>query len=236
VRTRRRDDSEAAEPLDAAIEEYVDALTAALRGPARVKTRMVGEMRDSLIDAAAAQAAEGMPADHAAEQAVRDFGTLDDLVPACQRELAIAQARRTARTVAVTAPILVACCYLTWSAGDSWPLRLLVAQFVVAATGAALLAAATLATTGVLSRRLPTPVRLPLAVARTGTATGIAIAIAALTGGAISALTMNWTLASLAGVLAVAAHAVVAASARACRECARPVNLPDQDPYGRVFE
>jgi hypothetical protein len=203
------------------IAEYVDGLAATLRGPARVKARMVGEMRDGLVDAAAARTAEGMPDLYAAEQAVRDFGPLEELAPACQRELTIAQMRHTARTVAFAVPILLVCWFVIWSGGHGWPLRLLAAQLVVVAVGAALLATGALMTTGGLARRLPAPDSLPLAVAWTGTATSVAIAIATLAIITVSVLTGNWPLTALAGALAVAAHGMVAASSRACRECAR---------------
>lgn len=148
-------------------------------------------------------------------------------MPSCQRELTIAQARHTARAVALTAPFLVACWYLarTTDHDQSWQLprtaQLLAVHLAGVASVAALLAAATLATTGTLARRLPTPHRLPLAVAWTGTTASVAMAVATLALATASVLATNWPLLAFAGALAAASHAVVAASARACRQCAR---------------
>lgn len=212
-----------ADPLD----EYVAALTAALRGPAPAKSRMIEEMRDGLADTAAAYAGAGMPSDRAAHQALREFGTVDELLPSCQRELTIAQARHTARAVALTAPLLMVCWYLARTVGDDqgWQLpivaRLLAVLLACVAIVAALLAAATLAATSTLGRWLPTPRRLPLVVAWVGTTASAAMAATALALAVASALAEDWPLLAFAGGLAAASHAVVAASARACRRCAR---------------
>jgi hypothetical protein len=219
------------------IEDYVAALTAALHGPTRAKARMMEEIRDGLTDTVAARTHEGMPYQRAAHHAVREFGTPDELAPSCQRELTIAQARHTARAVALTAPFLIACWYLAWTADhdQSWQLprtaQLLAVLLAGVATCAALLAAATLAATGALARRLPTPHRLPLAVAWTGTTASVAMAVATLALATASAWATNWPLLAFAGALAAASHAAVAASARACRHCARlPTTQPTVSP------
>jgi hypothetical protein len=211
------------------VEDYAAALAAALHGPARVKARMVEEIRDGLTDAVAAHTREGLPYQRAADQAVREFGTTDELVPSCQRELTIIQTRRTARVLALTVPFLIACRHLIWTADhdQDWQLRLLAVHLAGVAATAALLAAATLAVTGTLARWLPTPHRLPLVVAWTGTTTGVAMAIATLALAIASALATDWPLMALAGALTAGSHAVVAASARACRQCARlPITKP----------
>jgi hypothetical protein len=209
------------------VEDYVAALTAALHGPARAKARMIEEIRDGLADTVAAYTGDGVPYRRAAHQAVREFGTPEELVESCQRELTIAQARHTARAVALTAPLLITCWYLARTAhrGDAWQLphtaQLLAVHLAGIATVAALLAAATLAATGSLARRLPTPRRLPLAVAWAGTTASVAMAVATLALATASVLAVNWPLLAFAGVLAASSHAAVAASARACRRCAR---------------
>ncbi|MEV0374470.1 permease prefix domain 1-containing protein [Streptomyces sp. NPDC050636] len=215
------------------IGDYVADLTAALHGPARAKARMIEEMRDGLADTAEAHTGEGMPYARAVRQAVREFGTVDELVPSCQRELTIAQARHTARVIALTAPFLIACWYLARTADhvQGWQLpctaQLLAVHLAGVATIAALLAAASLAATGALARRLPTPHRLPLVVAWAGTTASAAMAVTTLALAAASALATNWPVLALAGTLAAASHAAVAASARACRRCARlPVTQP----------
>ncbi|HET6859381.1 MAG TPA: permease prefix domain 1-containing protein [Streptomyces sp.] len=215
------------------IGNHMAALTAALHGPARAKARMIEEMRDGLVDAAAAHAGAGMPHGPAARRAVREFGTVDELAPSCQRELTIAQARHTVRTVALTAPFLLACWYLarTVDHDQAWQLSRAAQQLAVhlaaLATVAALLAAATSAAAGALARRLPTPDRLPLLIAWAGTAVGVAMAVTTLALATAAALATNWPLLACAGLLAAASHAATAASARACRRCAR---LPTAQP------
>ncbi|MFH8609446.1 permease prefix domain 1-containing protein [Streptomyces sp. NPDC018029] len=213
------------------VEEHITALAAALHGPAKAKSRLVEEMRAGLVDTAAAYVDEGADEVEAAHRAIHEFGTVDELAPACQRELTVAQARHTARTVALTAPFLVACWYLARTAGGgpapgelAHTPQLLAAHLAFVATLAALLAAATLAATGPLARRLPTPDRaphrLPLVVAWTGTTASAAMAVATLALATAAALATNWPLLAAAGALAAASHAVVATSARACRRCA----------------
>ncbi|MGK5551847.1 permease prefix domain 1-containing protein [Actinomadura kijaniata] len=207
-----------------AIEEHVTALASALRGPARVRDRMVREARDGLVDAADALAAEGLPGDEAARLAVRDFGAVAEVVPDFQRELAVAQARRTAGTVALVVPFLVACWTMVGDPGRGTPslvagLLALYAGGVAVVT--AVLAAAALAATGTVARRLPDPHRLPELVAWTGTTAGAALGVGALAVTVSSLLTADWRPAALTGVLTLVSHARVAASARACRTCAR---------------
>ncbi|MFC9243823.1 permease prefix domain 1-containing protein [Streptomyces sp. NPDC057136] len=222
------------------IQEHVAALTAALHGPAKAKTRMIEEIHDGLRDTAEALTGEETPHERAAEQAVREFGTLDELVPSCQQELTIAQARHTARAVALTAPFLIACWYLarTPDLEGAWQLRytaqLLAVHLAGVATIAALLAAVALAATGVLARRLPTPQRLPLMVAWAGTTASAAMAVTTLALATASALATNWPLLAFAGTLAAASHAATAASARASRQCARlPLTYPAvSQPHG----
>ncbi|WP_222947007.1 permease prefix domain 1-containing protein [Streptomyces sp. TRM49041] len=214
------------DPIDP-IDAYVAALSDSLQGPARAKSRMVEEIRDGLDDAVAAHTRAGVPYERAAELAVRDFGAPDRLAPTFQHELTIAQARHTARAAAFAVPLAVACWLLIWTAShdSAWQLprttSLLTVHLVGVAATASVLSAATLAATGRLARWLPTPHRLPLAVAWTGTAASIAMAIAALVLVILSVVVTNWPLAVAAGALAAASHAVVAASARMCRQCAR---------------
>ncbi|WKX71863.1 permease prefix domain 1-containing protein [Streptomyces sp. XD-27] len=225
-----------AEHVDDPVDGYVADLTAALHGPARTKARMITEIRDGLADTVAAYADDGVPREQAAHLAVREFGTVEELVPSCQQELTIAQAQHTARAVALTVPFLIACWYPIWATGRGGAGQLahgsdlLTAALVGVSAAAALLAVATLAATGALARRLPTPRRLPLAVAWTGTTASVAMALSALTLATASPLGTNWPLAVLAGVLTAASHGLVAASARACRRCAR---LPARPPYAQ---
>ncbi|UFQ16154.1 MULTISPECIES: permease prefix domain 1-containing protein [Streptomyces] len=215
-------------PADRLVQAYAADLTAALHGPAKAKSRLVEEVRDGLADTAAAYADAGLSEEEAARRAVREFGTVGELAPSCQRELTVAQARHTARAVTLTAPFLLGCWYLARTAGhDPAVARLLAVHLAFVATVAALLAAATLAATGSLARRLPTPQRLPLIVAWAGTTASGAMAAATLALAAAAALATDWTLLAFAGALAAAAHAAIAPSARTCRRCAR---LPEPTP------
>lgn len=215
------------DPVDP-VEEYVAALSGALRGPARAKARLVDEIRDGLTETLAAHERAGADPASAAREAVREFGSPDELVPGCQQELTVAQARHTARAVVLTAPFLLLCWYLVRGAdpGHEGPVsrtaQLLMAHLAGFAGAAALLAAGALAVTGGVARRLPTPDRLPLTVAWTGTAAGSAMAVATLALATAALLADNWPLVALACALAAASHAAVATSARACRRCVRP--------------
>lgn len=188
---------------------------------------MVDEVRDGLVDAVSALTSVGVPRHRAADQAVREFGTVDELVPSFQRELTIVQARHTARALALTWPPLIACWAMIWSADndqDSQLLRtvqLVIGHLAGLAAITALLAAAALAATGALARWLPTPHRLPALVAWSSTTAAAAMAVAAVALAVTSPLAADWPLIALAGVLTAASHAVVATSARVCRRCAR---------------
>ncbi|MCI2418143.1 permease prefix domain 1-containing protein [Saccharopolyspora sp. K220] len=203
------------------IENYAAALAAALHGPARAKARMVQEMRDGLADTVAAYTDEGMPYQRAVQQAVREFGTAEELVPSCQQELTVAQTRHTARALLITVPFLLACWSLIWTADHDRGLPPPAQLLAGVAVTAALLAALTLVATGVLARWLDMPHRLPFVVAWSGTTASVAMALATVTLAIASPLAANWFLIALAGALSVVSHGVVAASARACRECAR---------------
>ncbi|MYW05220.1 permease prefix domain 1-containing protein, partial [Streptomyces sp. SID3343] len=141
------------------VEDYVAVLSATLRGPARAKARMVEEIRDGLADTIEAHTRAGTPYERAADEAVREFGSTDELAPNCQRELTIVQTRHTARAVGLTVPFLIACWLLTRTADHAQgrQLQLLALHTAGIAAAAALLAAATPAAIDALGRRWPTP-------------------------------------------------------------------------------
>ncbi|MFD5569712.1 permease prefix domain 1-containing protein [Streptomyces cadmiisoli] len=209
------------------IDDYVSALAAALHGPERTKARMVAEVREGLTDAVSERTRAGLTYQHAADEAVQEFGSADELVGSWQRELTIAQARHTARAVALTIPFVIACWFLVRQAGtdQTWQLprtaQLLAVNLAGVSAVAALLSAATLAATGTLARWLPTPDRLPLAVAWAATVASLSMAVATLALAIAAALGTNWLLLAFAGALAATSHALVAGSARSCRHCAR---------------
>jgi hypothetical protein len=209
------------------IDDYIASLAATLHGPARAKARLIEEMRDGLVDTVAAHTHEGLSHQGAVREAVREFGSPDELAPSCQRELTIAQTRHTARSLVLTAPFLIACWHLIWTTDHYQERRLAQAAELLAmnlagvAAVAALCATVALVATGTLARRLRTPHRLPLVVAWTGTAASVAIVITTLALAAAAPLATSWPLVAFAGALSAGSHAVVAASARACRRCAR---------------
>ncbi|MBT1099300.1 permease prefix domain 1-containing protein [Streptomyces anulatus] len=218
---------------DDLVEKHVAELDALLHGPSRAKSRLVEEARDGLIETVAAYTGEGEPYERAVHRAVAEFGSARELAASFQRELTIAQARHTARAIALSAPFLLACWFLVQSTGapqaSAVPraAQLLATHLATVAGAAVLLAAAALAATGVLARRLPVPHRLPLTVAWTGTTASVSMAVATLALATASVLAENWPLTAAACALAAASHAVVAGSARACRRCAR---LPSGAP------
>ncbi|MFC9814965.1 hypothetical protein ACFVJM_23140 [Streptomyces virginiae] len=212
------------------IEAHVAELAAVLRGTDRAKSRMLAELREGLLDAAT-ELAPGRGSDaeatrEAAREAVRLFGSVAELAPGFQRELTIVQARHTSRRILLLAPLLLPCWYVLAGAGPTahrlpYAAQVLLAHLGGTAAATALLAAAFLAATGPLARRLTTPDLLPTLVAWTGTTAAVALALSAFTLTIASLLTASWPLCALAGAVALVFHAKIAASARACRECAR---------------
>ncbi|MFD3970778.1 permease prefix domain 1-containing protein [Streptomyces cyaneofuscatus] len=212
---------------------YVTELDGLLRGPAQAKSRLVEEARDGLTETVAARTRAGEPYERAVRQAVVEFGSARELAESFQRELTIAQARHTARAVALSAPFLLACWLLVQRVGGPQDAavprtaHLLATNLATVAGVAVLLAAVLLAATGRLARHLPVPHRLPLTVAWTGTTASVSMAVATLALATASVLADNWPLTAAACALAAVSHAVVAGSARACRRCAR---LPSGEP------
>lgn len=81
------------------IDAYIAELRRSLRGPRRVRTDLVTEARDSLVDAAEAYESAGLPRRDAERRAVLDFGDVRSIASDYQAELGIAQTRRTALLV-----------------------------------------------------------------------------------------------------------------------------------------
>lgn len=201
-----------------AIESYAEELAAELRGPARVKARMVQEIRDGLADTAAARVEAGLPPEEAVRDAVREFGTPAEVAPSCQRELTLAQTRHTAFALLATVPVLLGCWHLAWTIGRD--------QGVPPSQTAQLLAtiAGTTALVGfaalLITRRLSVPDRLPLIMAWTGTAASIAMPLTTIALATALPLADNWPLLLIIAAGTAAAHSALANSAKTCRECA----------------
>jgi hypothetical protein len=93
----------------AVIDAYIAELAAELRGSRRAKADLLAEARDGLTDVADAYYLHGMDRAAAERRAVEEFGTVAELAPLYQRELGLAQGRRTALLVAfvlVMQPVL----------------------------------------------------------------------------------------------------------------------------------
>ncbi|WP_371406087.1 permease prefix domain 1-containing protein [Kribbella sp. NBC_00662] len=78
------------------IDDYLAALSKALRGPRRRKADLLAEARDHLTDATEAFEADGFGRYDAEKHAVADFGAIEHVAPGYQAELAISASRRTA--------------------------------------------------------------------------------------------------------------------------------------------
>lgn len=99
------------------ITSHVAALERVLRGPQRTRQGMIAEVRAGLLDAADAYQAGGLPPEKAAVEAVRDFGTIGEVAPSFQDELAARQGRWAAVQFALLFPAMLVGWDLLWSSG-----------------------------------------------------------------------------------------------------------------------
>ena len=171
------------------IEAYLSEIAAALPGPARARDDIIAELRGGLLDATDAYRAAGHSPGEAAATATAEFGDPRLVAAAFGPELAARQARRLARDLIITGPLVG----LLWVAAAAashvgirhappweWhgmPPATIVAIPVfgtvfLAFTGAALI---TLVATGPLARWLPAGPRLaPASAAIAGFGAGAA--------------------------------------------------------------
>jgi HAAS len=166
-----------------AVEDYLAELTARLPGPAQAHAGIVAELRSGLLDATDAHRSAGLPPAQAAQAAIREFGDPAQVAAGFRAEIAASQARRTAIALLVTGPLVgllwiatAAASHLgiglalPWhwaglSPGLGVGIYLVVAAAGVTAWGAVL----AIATTGRLTRWLPTrPRRAPTGAAVAG--------------------------------------------------------------------
>ena len=206
------------------VDAYLTTLENALHGHPRDKSRLLSELRDGLDDATAAHAAAGLPPSEASMEALRGFGSVEELAQACQPELSVRQVRRTARAVLLTVPALIAFWHVVLGSQSGHLPRaaVLLGEHLagLAATTAALCALALLVT-GSLSRWLRTPRRLPMLIAVAGIVSAAALAAAPLAMAAVSAPPPAlWPWVLLAAVVAAVPLRTVVRSAWLCRRCA----------------
>lgn len=208
------------------IEAYVAELGRAVHGPRGARRELMTEARDGLVDAAAAYEERGLDAPAAARRAVEDFGSVTDVAPAFQDELAIAQARRTALLIVVLLTVQPLVWEHAWPAVagiDAWDpgQGFVVADRVVEriCTGAVVGALLALFGCGMGSRRLRPSRSLPrltgvfaLAVLGVLAVGGVLLAVLSPPGGGITgvAALLWWT------VFLVAPLAAIGVSARRC--------------------
>lgn len=98
---------------------YLDELGKRLRGPRRPKADLLAEARGSLIDAVAALEARGVPSDEAQRKALAEFGSVAEVGPGYQTELAVAQGRRTGTLILA---VFLTQCFLWDDVRTTWPI------------------------------------------------------------------------------------------------------------------
>ncbi|GAA1668577.1 hypothetical protein GCM10009830_12980 [Glycomyces endophyticus] len=189
--------------------DYLDAVAAPLKGPRRLREDMLAEIGDGFEDAVAERIGAGLTPQEAARDAAAEFGEPRIVAAEVQRELAAAQARRTAWTLVTALPAMTIMWDLFSGDGDPGLAVTLLARVTDTATAAAFVTAA-LVLTGHLHRRAATLCG-GLGLAQVAVALGCSAAIGALgEGGGPAGL---W--AALIAASALGSAVVVASSARA---------------------
>ncbi|GII81011.1 hypothetical protein Sru01_59930 [Sphaerisporangium rufum] len=102
------------------IDSYITEMGRSLSGPRRLKSDLLLEARDSLTDAVDAYRDAGYAEEEAQSMALADFGTVAEVAPAYQRELALAQARRTARWFVVLMAAQMFLADESWRSTGAW--------------------------------------------------------------------------------------------------------------------
>ncbi|MFG3339635.1 permease prefix domain 1-containing protein [Glycomyces sp. NPDC048151] len=156
---------------------YVDEVAAPLRGPRRLRADMLAELGGGFEEAVAERIDAGMERERALADAAAEFGAPQLIAAEFQRELAAAQARRTAWTLLIGLPALTIMWDLFGGEGDPGLAVTLLARAIDLATAAAFTVAAL-----VVARRLE---RRAAALCGTAGLTQIAVA---LTGSAVIAV------------------------------------------------
>ncbi|WP_281896958.1 permease prefix domain 1-containing protein [Phytohabitans aurantiacus] len=100
--------------MRATIDDYMRHLDGALIGPGRLKQDMLTEARHGLVDAVEGYREAGLPESEAERQAVAEFGTVVELAPAYQAELAMGAARQLALRLALVPVLLSQFAQLMW--------------------------------------------------------------------------------------------------------------------------
>lgn len=96
------------------IDAYIDELGSGLRGPRRVKSDLLAEARDALLDAVSAYERGGLARQAAEACAVAEFGSVAEIGPQYQVELAFSQGRRTALSIFLILIVQAAAWQMVW--------------------------------------------------------------------------------------------------------------------------
>jgi hypothetical protein len=170
------------------LDDYLTALAVRLPGPRRARREILAELYDGLVEATGARLADGTSQAQAAAGAVGEFGEPLTVAAAFAPRLAAGMARRLALGLIATGPLvggvwlaaLAASGRAVIAAAPVWRWPLIQnagwpAGLLLAVIGAAMLAAwLTVASTGRLTRWLPTQTRLPtIAAAAAATGAGL---------------------------------------------------------------
>jgi hypothetical protein len=91
------------------VDAYLKELGRHLRGPRRTRADLLAEARGGLIDTTEGYERRGLSTAEAQRRAVAEFGSMAEVAPGYQAELAVAQSRRTSFLIFV---IFVAQCFL----------------------------------------------------------------------------------------------------------------------------
>src|ERR1019366_8727257 len=152
------------------VEGYLAEVAARLPGPGRAQAGIAAELRSGLLDATDAHCSAGLPLAEAAQAAIREFGDPALVADGFRAEIAASQARRVAIALLVTGPLVgllwiatAATSHLAiplappwhWT-GPSSGLPVGIDLVAVAAGVTAWAALLGIATTGRLTRWLPT--------------------------------------------------------------------------------
>jgi hypothetical protein len=144
-----------------AVGAYLAAVAAQLTGPAPARAAITEELRDGLLETLAAHRARGRSPQESTEAAIAEFGDPATVAAAFGPELAAVQARRVAKGLLATGPLVG----LVWLAAAAvnglppWRHQLPGLWLALPLVGLALLVACpalgvTIASTGRLARRL----------------------------------------------------------------------------------
>ncbi|GIF50174.1 hypothetical protein DFJ67_2979 [Asanoa ferruginea] len=101
------------------VDQHLRLLDRALSGPAALKRRMLTEARDGLDDAVRDLREAGQPLAVAEHAAVAEFGTISQVAPAFQAELAASAARVFGLRVVAVFAVSAICSDLMWQ-GAPW--------------------------------------------------------------------------------------------------------------------